>query len=67
MVKMLLEAGVDVFHVNNKGQKALDFATYEAVKNLLQEVQNRIICHGLKRAKPESDDDDDEEEEDQQS
>jgi hypothetical protein len=71
MVKMLLEAGVDVLFLNNAKKKAIDFARHEVVKNLLQEAEDRIICHGFKRAKTVSDDDDDdeeeEEEEDQQS
>jgi hypothetical protein len=70
MVEMLLEAGVDVLHLNNANKKAIDFAKHEVVKNLLQEAEDRIICHGFKRAKNVSDDDDDdeeEEEEDQQS
>ena len=66
MVKMLLEAGVDVLHLNEAKKKAIDFATYEAVKNLLQEAEDRINCHGFKRAKTVSDDDDDEEEEDEE-
>ena len=68
-VELLLGAGADVLLLNRQGQKARDMAESEAVKNLLQDAEDRIICHGFKRAMIQDDDndEDDDEDEDQQS
>ena len=66
IVQLLLDAGADVLLLNHKGQKARDMAGSEAVKTLLQEAEDRIICHGFKRAMIQDDEDEDDGE-DQQS
>ena len=70
MVELLLEAGADVLLLSEDGFKALDIpksrfilfsylTKSEKVKNLLQEAEDRIKCHGFKRAETSCDDDDD--------
>ena len=63
-MQLLLAAGADVLLLNHKGQKARDMAGSEAVKTLLQEAEDRIICHGFKRAMIQDDDNEDDEDED---
>jgi hypothetical protein len=42
--------------LNNEGLKASDYSNSDEIKNLLVEAEERITCHGFKRAKIDHDD-----------
>jgi ankyrin repeat protein len=56
IVTSLVNAGADVLCLNNEGLKASDYSNSDEIKNLLVEAEERITCHGFKRAKIDDDD-----------